>query len=114
MELDAKDRLILLELDNDATVGLKKIARKLRTTKEAVAYRIRQLEEKKIISNYIALSHFTKLGLTHYKLYIKYSHISAEKKKEIIDFIMIYFRSEENHIELYSIVAFHEAGADTL
>lgn len=88
MDLDAKDRKILFELDNDATTGLKDIARKLHTTKEAVAYRIKQLEEKKIIANYIALSHFAKLGLTHYKLYIKYSHISAEKKKEVIDFVI--------------------------
>src|SRR3989338_69057 len=112
MELDAKDRLILLELDNDATVGLKKIARKLRTTNEAVAYRIRQLEEKKIISNYIALSHFTKLGLTHYKLYIKYSHISAEKKKEIIDFIMKeknlgWLASCEGSFDLMVAIRFH-------
>ncbi len=112
MNLDAKDRRILQELDNDATTGLKEIARKLRTTKEVVAYRIKQLEEKKIITSYIALSHFAKLGLTHYKLYIKYSHISAEKKKEIIDFILKeknlgWLASCEGSFDLMIAIRFH-------
>ncbi|MFH0949542.1 MAG: Lrp/AsnC family transcriptional regulator [Candidatus Aenigmatarchaeota archaeon] len=88
VKLDNKDRRILLELDTNAAQPLKQITRKLRMTKEAVSYRIKQLEERKIITNYIALSHFAKLGLTHYKLYIKYSHITSEKKKKIIDFIL--------------------------
>ncbi len=87
-DLDEKDRKILLELDTDATQSLKQIARKLRTTKEAVAYRIKQLEDKKIIANYIALANFAKLGLTHYKLYIKYSHITEKKKREVINYVL--------------------------
>jgi Lrp/AsnC family transcriptional regulator len=88
IKLDEKDRKILLELDTDATASLKDIAKKLRTTKEAVFYRIRQLEEKGIISNYITLSHFAKLGLEHYKLYIKYSHITPKKKKDVLDYVL--------------------------
>ncbi len=87
-KLDEKDKRILLELDTDATQSLKQIARKLRTTKEAVSYRIKQLEEKKIISNYIGIYHMTKLGLTHYKMYIKYAHITDKKKRGIIDFLL--------------------------
>ncbi len=88
VKLDEKDRKILLELDTDARQSLKQISRKLRTTKESVAYRVKQLEEKGVISNYITLSHFAKLGLTHYKLYIKYSHIKDSKKKEIVDYVL--------------------------
>ena len=87
MQLDAKDRKILLELDNDATIGLKQIARKLRTTKEAIAYRIKQLEEKGVIRNYTAIYNSLKLGLAYYKLYIKFAHITEEKRQAVIDFV---------------------------
>ncbi len=87
IRLDSKDRKILLELDTDATVGLKEIARKLRTTKEAVSYRIRQLEEKRIISNYTAIYHPLKLGLMYFKLYLKFAHITEGKRKELVDFV---------------------------
>lgn len=112
MELDTKDRKILLELDNDATMSLKQIARKLRTTKEVVAYRIKQLEEKGVIANYITLSHFAKMGMTHYKLYIKYSHITAGKKKEVMKFILRqkdlgWLASCEGDFDLMIAVRFH-------
>src|SRR3989338_3581771 len=79
IKLDAKDRKILLELDTDATQSLKAIAKKLHTSKEVVSYRIKQMEKEGIISNYIAVLHFAKLGLTYYRLYLKYSHISPEE-----------------------------------
>jgi len=87
MELDAKDRKILVELDTDATQSLKQISRKLRTTKEAVAYRIRQLEKAGIIRNYTAIYSPIKLGLAYYKLYIKFAHITEERKQAVIDFV---------------------------
>src|SRR3989338_98884 len=112
MELDAKDKRILFELDNDATIGLKDLAKKLRASKEVVAYRIRQLEEKGIISRYMAISHATKLGLTYYKLFIKYSHIIEEKKKEVRDFIMrekglAWLASTEGSFDLVISIKFH-------
>ncbi|MCX6815581.1 MAG: Lrp/AsnC family transcriptional regulator [Candidatus Aenigmarchaeota archaeon] len=88
IKLDEKDKKILLELDTDAAQSLKKIAKKLRTTKEVISYRIKQLEEKGIITSYIGIYHMTKLGLTHYKMNIKFSHITEEKKKEIIDYLL--------------------------
>jgi DNA-binding Lrp family transcriptional regulator len=87
VKLDQKDRKILLELDTDATASLNSIAKKLRTTKEAVSYRIHQLEEKRIIQNYTAIYNTSKLGLTYFKLYIKFSHITEKKKMEIIQFV---------------------------
>ncbi len=87
MDIDAKDRRILVELDTDASQTLKQVARKLRTTKEAVAYRIRQLEQKGVIRNYTAIYNPVKLGLAYYKLYIKFAHVTEEKKQAVIDFI---------------------------
>lgn len=91
--LDKKDRRILLELDTDAKQSLAQIAHKLHTTKEVVNYRIKQLEQKGIISNYYALMQFAKLGLTYYKLYIKFSHITRAQKEEMIKYL-------QNKVEL--------------
>jgi len=86
--LDVKDRKILIALDTDATLTLNQIGKRVRLSKEVVAYRIKNLENKGIITNYITLSHFAKLGLTHFKLYIKYRNIPESKKKEIIKYLL--------------------------
>lgn len=92
-KMDRKDSQILLELDNDATQSNKKIGRKIRASKEVVAYRIKRLEDKGLIKNYLTVAHFSKIGLKHFKLYIKFSHITNEKKQEIIDYIL-----KEKHV----------------
>jgi DNA-binding Lrp family transcriptional regulator len=86
-QLDRRDRIILLLLDTDATMPLSKIAKELKISKEAVLYRIRQLEEKGIIQHYITLSHFAKTGLTHFKMYIQFNTIPIETKQKIIDYL---------------------------
>jgi len=87
IKLDIRDRKILMELDTDATKPLSTIAKKLGISKEAVAYRIKQLEEKEIIVNYITLSHFAKTGMIHFKVYIQYSRINKEQTTKIIDYL---------------------------
>ncbi len=87
-KLDNKDRRMLVALDNDATISLNNIASMLNTTKEVAAYRLKRLEERGIITNYIGIYHLAKVGLTHFKLYIKLAHTSPEKKREIVDFVL--------------------------
>lgn len=110
-QLDLKDRKILVELDTDASQSLRQIARKLRMTKEAVHYRIKQLEEKGIISNYVGIYHTTKIGLTHYKIYLKYLHIKDSKKAEIINHILkekrfVWFANTEGAFDLMISIHF--------
>src|SRR3989338_5075765 len=87
-KLDLRDRKIMLELDTDSSQSLTRIAKKLNLSKEVVAYRIKRLEEEGIIVNYITLSHFAKVGYIHFKLYIKYGHISEDVKKVVIDYLL--------------------------
>src|SRR3989338_524210 len=84
--LDEKDRRILLELDTDASQTLKQVARKLHTSKEVVAYRIKQMEKNEII-NFTAIYNSWKLGLIYFMIYVKFAHITEEKKQEIVDFV---------------------------
>ena len=87
-KLDLRDKRILIELDTDAAQPLSKIAKKLHLSREVVDYRVNQLEKKGLIINYITLSHFAKTGLIQFKIYIKYSRISKEKRLEIIDYLL--------------------------
>ncbi len=85
--LDKRDRLILLILDTDATAPLSAIAKKLKISKEAVLYRIRQLEARGIILQYVTLSHFAKTGLIQFKVYVQFNTIPNESKQQIIDYL---------------------------
>jgi DNA-binding Lrp family transcriptional regulator len=85
--LDKRDRLILLLLDTDATTPLSEIAKRLKISKEAVLYRIRQLEARDIILQYVTLSHFAKTGRIHFKVYLQFNTIPSESKQEIIDYL---------------------------
>lgn len=85
--LDRRDKLILLMLDTDATTPLSEIAKKLKISKEAVLYRIRQLEARGIILQYVTLTHFAKIGLIHFKAYLQFNTISSESKQKIIDYL---------------------------
>jgi len=86
--LDLRDKKILIELDNDATQPFNKIAKKLRLSHEVVAYRVKQLENRKIILSYNTLSHFAKTGMIHFKLYIKFGKISNDERKSIVDYLL--------------------------
>lgn len=77
---------ILFELDKNARLSGSQIAKKLNYSPEAVNYNIRNLE-KEIITNYITLTDFSKLGLTHYKFNLKFNHFNEEIRKEVVNFL---------------------------
>jgi len=85
MLLDKKDRAILQVLDNDVRSSLTQIGKKTRLSKEVVLYRLKRLEEKKVITGYWSLINIQK-GHT-YKLLIKNQTLAGEKKKEFITFV---------------------------
>ena len=55
IELDATDKRILKELQEDAKINIKDLADKLKLTKTPVYERIRRLENSGIIRKYVAL-----------------------------------------------------------
>lgn len=85
-KLDDRDRRILLALDTDASQTLKQVARKLRTSKEVVAYRMKQLEKAGVL-NCTAIYNSLKLGLQYYMIYLKFAHMTEEKRKELMEFV---------------------------
>ena len=79
MGLNLKDKKILYELEKDARITNSLIARKVGLSKDAVGYRIKQLEEKGIIKGYRAIIDVNKNG--EVRVLDVGSKIKAEKKE---------------------------------
>ncbi|MFH2106568.1 MAG: winged helix-turn-helix transcriptional regulator [Candidatus Micrarchaeota archaeon] len=93
MNLDNLDWKILAELDNDARAPNTRIAKKLRTNKNVVNYRIQNLEKKGIIRGYYTIINAYKLGYQGYRLYLRFQYTDTQKEKEIME----YFIKQKNN-----------------
>ncbi len=84
MDIKEKDWKMLHALDFHARDSFSQIAKRLKLSKQRVAYRIKKLEEEGIIQGYYADIDPSKIGLTIYLLYFRFRHISAQKEREMI------------------------------
>src|SRR3989344_3358916 len=87
MNLNIKDRKILVELDLNARATFQEIGKKAHLSKETVIYRVKNLEKRSIIQRYTTLVNFAMLGYTGYAVYNRFENVDEEKKKEIIDYL---------------------------
>lgn len=85
-KLDLKDRKILAELDFNARETISKIAKKVRISKEVTLYRIKKLEEEKIIRDYHAVINNSKLGNYYSRLLIKFQNLDKTTEERIIKY----------------------------
>ena len=88
VKLDKFDLKLLAELENDSRQTLSRIAKKLKTSQQVISYRLKSLEERKIIGEYYTIINLTKLGYTSYRTMIRFSNINEQKHKEIIQYLM--------------------------
>lgn len=79
VELDDIDTEILQVLCKDARMSIVKIADEVGQSPKVVAYRIRKLEEKKVILGYRPIVNHSRLGYTYYKLFISLNNISRQQ-----------------------------------
>lgn len=87
-KLDKTDMKLLSELEQDSEQTLSQIAKKLKTSQQVISYRIKSLEERKIISGFYTIINITKLGYTNYRTMIRLGNINEQKYKEILGFLM--------------------------
>lgn len=81
ISLDAADRRILAELDVNCRIPASQLARKVRKSREAVKYRIRQLEEKGVITGYLTSINPNRFGWYMFKVYLQLENIPGEREK---------------------------------
>jgi DNA-binding Lrp family transcriptional regulator len=82
IELDLRDRKILNEIEMNARITHAELAKKLKTSKQVVKYRIENLEKQKIIQGYFAIIDLLKLEYSVHVLYLKLQEISSKKQEE--------------------------------
>ncbi len=81
IKLDITDRKILAELDKNCRVSNAVLAKKVGKSREAVKYRIQQLQSKGIIEKFITSINPNKLGYYMFKVYLKLENIPDEREK---------------------------------
>ncbi len=85
LELDEKDKKLLHEIDLNARLGTSAIGKKIGLSQEGAFYRLKRLEKRGIISGYMTLLNFGKIGYTGYAVYARFQNVTSEEKKEIIE-----------------------------
>lgn len=87
LELNNSDKKLLYELNWDCRQTNSKLAKKLRVSKQVINYRIKRLEEEKIIFGYSTLIDWRKLGYNSTRVYLKWKNITLEKEMEIEEYV---------------------------
>jgi len=87
IELDLKDKKILEQLDLNSRQSNSQIAKKTGLSKDAVGYRIKNLEKNKVILGYYSLLNIAKLGYMTYKLMFTFQNTTSDIEKEMIEYL---------------------------
>lgn len=87
-KLDLRDKKLLFELDKNSRLSLSELAKKLKTSKEVVHYRLNNLIDNKIILKFHTVPATYRFGLTAYKVYLRLSDYSDEDYKKFVDLLM--------------------------
>lgn len=83
LKLDAYDKKILFELDKNARVSTTNLAKKIRKSKQFVDYRIKKLEQEKVILGYTTVIDYSRLGYTSIRVYFKFHNITPKQQKDL-------------------------------
>src|SRR3989344_8380383 len=87
VHLDVKDKKSLLAISKNAHLPVSELARKVRLSRDSVAYRLEKMRKKSILPYALTLVDVTCLGYDPYHLFIKLGNLSHEREKKIIQTI---------------------------
>lgn len=125
-QIEDIDEKILGILAKEARIPLIELAQRLKVSDKMVAYRIKKLENMKIIHSYGVSLNLGKIGLHYYKLHIYFQNYSKEKFAELKNFAIahpnivfidqslggpdfeleVYFQSKEKYYEFLQQLRF--------
>ncbi len=88
MKIDYYDRKIIFELDKNARISTSAIAKGIKKSKQFVDYRIRKLEQEKVILGYTTVIDYSRLGYTSIRVYLKLHNITPKLQKEMEEDLM--------------------------
>lgn len=84
-KLSESETLILKEISKNTKATFTDISIRTNKSPNAALYTLKNLQKKDIILGHKPLLDWTKLGLTHYKIFLELENISEKKYKQIIE-----------------------------
>lgn len=84
--------ILLYRLDRNSRESLTSLAKKLKTSKEVVHYRIHRLQKEGYLKKFYTIINMAKLGYEAYKVYFQFQNLTRQKEKEILDFLTAHER----------------------
>lgn len=86
-EIDDLDFKILKVISSDARIPNIKLAKKVSTPPQSVAYRLHQLQKKGVIKAFRANFNLQKLGHMHYKILLYFNNFNPKEYSRIISYL---------------------------
>jgi Lrp/AsnC family leucine-responsive transcriptional regulator len=99
VEIDAKDKQILLALAENARKSYREIAHAVRLSPDGVKYRIARMQERHVLTGARTMVSFARLGLTSYHLFLSIHPPNKEMEAALVAFLQA--RGEVNAILQY-------------
>ncbi|HLC48110.1 MAG TPA: Lrp/AsnC family transcriptional regulator [Candidatus Norongarragalinales archaeon] len=88
-KLDEKDWEILRLLSKNARMPISAISRKSGLPRDVVKYRLKRLIDEKVISHFLTLTNFPKLGYSIFGfMHLSFKDLTVKREKELIDFVV--------------------------
>jgi len=87
-KLDLRDKKLLFELDKNSRISLADLAKKLKTSKEVIHYRLNNLINNKVILRFHTVPATYRFGLTAYKVYLRLSDSNDENLLKLVNFLL--------------------------
>lgn len=84
-QIDKTDRHILEELSIDSRAVLTRLAKKIRTSKQTLQYRMQRMEKEGVISAYITYVDWSRIGCMRREMLIKHAPMGESLYKGIIE-----------------------------
>ena len=88
--LDIKDKQILYLLSRDARMPAPQIAKQVHLSKDAILYRMRQLEQKKVIQKYTTVVDLKKLGYRTHIIFLEFNQFDSKTEQHILSFLIAF------------------------
>lgn len=86
VKLDLKDRKILVELDMNARMGIKELAKRVGLSRQTVQYRIERMKKDGLLLGAITVFDSVVVGQRWFRVAILLQKITKEKKQGFIDY----------------------------
>jgi Lrp/AsnC family transcriptional regulator, leucine-responsive regulatory protein len=87
IKLDVYDKRILFAFEKNCKINVSSLAKKLNLSKQRVSYKIKRLEENKIILGYTSIIDVSRLGYITFRLYLKFQNRTFKEREELINSI---------------------------